>query len=60
MNTLHLLWIVPTAALLGFLIGALLASGENEQQDDDKPDVCKRCMCLHCPYNPSMTNDEIV
>lgn len=28
-NTLHLLWIVPAAAMFGFALAALLAAGKN-------------------------------
>lgn len=59
MNPLHLLWIIPITGMISFCFGAWLASGDDAHQDDE-PDVCKRCMCLHCPYNPSMTNDEVM
>lgn len=50
----HLLWIVPTAAAMGFIVAACVGAGDNP--DSTEPDACKYCMCVHCPYNPSITN----
>ena len=53
----NLWWIVPTSAVFGFLV-ALWLSTDDGQNGNDEPDVCKHCMCVHCPYNPSLTYDE--
>lgn len=55
MNAWHLLWIVPAAAILGFIWGAILAAGndappqDNVDQDDS--------MCMQCPFRPSDNNE---
>lgn len=54
MNALHLLWIVPTAAVVGFCWGAVLAAGKDTPPQDN----VERCLCVHCPYKPQ--HDEII
>ena len=36
MNALHLLWIVPLAAFLGYVLGAIMAVGKKSEDIDIK------------------------
>lgn len=59
----HLLWIAPAAATFGFALGAWLATGKDEPQQDSAPadeecSVGERDYCAECPFRPS-GNDEI-
>lgn len=55
MNALHLIWIIPASALLGFLWGAILAAGKLPPEDNVQPQG--EDFCATCPFNP---NDEIM
>lgn len=56
-DALNLVWIIPAVAAVSFYFGAALTSG-NDPPAEEEPDVCKHCMCIHCPYNPSLIYNE--
>lgn len=56
MNALHLLWIVPTAAVVGFIWGAILAAGKLPPEDNVQPQG--EDYCATCPFNPNDKNKE--
>lgn len=55
MNALHLIWIIPASTFLGFLWGAILASGHTLPDDSTQPQG--EDYCAVCPFNPREGDD---